>query len=79
MSVMGKDDQVLKINFYTGILTPASMIKSQYFEQLQKLIEKPYSFLSASTSSLFWMHGYLLLKLRYHLKRIESFCGNNLL
>lgn len=50
---MGKDDQILKINFYTGILTPASMIKSQYFEQLQKLIEKPYSFLSASTSSLF--------------------------
>lgn len=49
---MGKDDQILKINFYTGILTPASMIKSQYFEQLQ-LIEKPYSFLSASTSSLF--------------------------
>lgn len=30
--MMGKDDQVLKIRFYTDILTPASMMKSQYFE-----------------------------------------------
>lgn len=50
---MGKVDQVLEINFYTDILTPASVMKSQYFEQLQMFIEKPYSFFSASTSPLF--------------------------